>query len=98
VKRIRLSSVAKFPSAFDIHASRPDPLDRIFFDVFVGVNFSFLHAPQKGLIFCLLKLELPVLASGREVVATIVFDLFANLFAAVLIYIAFDRVFNKGID
>jgi len=51
VKRIRLSSVAKFLSAFDIHASRPDPLDRLFFDVFVGVNFSFLHAPQKGFIF-----------------------------------------------
>src|SRR5215470_3448069 len=44
VKRIRLSSVAKFPSAFDIHASRPDPLNRLFFDVFVGVNFCSLHA------------------------------------------------------
>jgi hypothetical protein len=46
----------------------------------------------------LLKLELPVLASGREVAATIVFDLFANLFASVLLYIALDRVFNKAID
>jgi len=55
VKRIRLSSVAKFPSAFDIHASRPDPLDRLF-------------------------------------------DLFADLFASVLLYIAMDRVFNKGLD
>jgi len=46
----------------------------------------------------LLKLELPVLASGREVAATIVFDLFANLFASVILYIALDRVFNKGLD
>ncbi len=45
-----------------------------------------------------LNLELPVLASGREIAATIVFDLFANLFASVLLYIALDRVFNKGID
>ena len=46
----------------------------------------------------LLKLELPVLASGREVAATIVFDLFVNLFASVLLYITLDRVFNKGLD
>jgi rod shape-determining protein MreD len=45
-----------------------------------------------------LNLELPVLASGREIAATVVFDLFANLFASVLLYIALDRVFNKGID
>ena len=45
-----------------------------------------------------LNLDLPVLASGREIAATVVFDLFANLFASVLLYIALDRVFNKGID
>ena len=45
-----------------------------------------------------LNLELPVLASGREMAATLVFDLFANLFASVLLYIALDRVFNKGLD
>jgi rod shape-determining protein MreD len=45
-----------------------------------------------------LNLELPVLAGGREIAATVVFDLFANLFASVLLYIALDRVFNKGID
>lgn len=45
-----------------------------------------------------LNLELPVLAGGREMAATVVFDLFANLFASVLLYIALDRVFNKGID
>ena len=44
-----------------------------------------------------LNLELPVLASGREMAATVVFDLFANLFASVLLYIALDRVFNKGV-
>jgi len=46
----------------------------------------------------LLKLELPVLASGREVAATIFFDLFDNLFVSVLLYSALDRVFNKGPD
>jgi rod shape-determining protein MreD len=45
-----------------------------------------------------LNIELPVLASSREIAATIVFDLFANLFASVLLYIVLDRVFNKGID
>jgi len=44
-----------------------------------------------------LNLELPVLAGGREMAATVVFDPFANLFASVLIYIALDRVFNKGV-
>ena len=46
----------------------------------------------------LLKLDLQVLSSGRDVAATVVFDLFANLFASVLLYIVLDRVFNKGID
>jgi rod shape-determining protein MreD len=45
-----------------------------------------------------LNLELPVLASGRDMAAAVVFDLFANLFASVLLYIALDRVFNKGLD
>jgi rod shape-determining protein MreD len=44
-----------------------------------------------------LNLELPVLASGREMAKNVVFDLFANLFASVLLYIALDRVFNKGV-
>ena len=44
-----------------------------------------------------LNLELPVLAGGREMAAAVVFDLFANLFASVLLYIALDRVFNKGV-
>jgi rod shape-determining protein MreD len=44
-----------------------------------------------------LNLDLPVLASGREMAATVFFDLFANLFASVLLYIALDRVFNKGV-
>jgi rod shape-determining protein MreD len=44
-----------------------------------------------------LNLELPVLAGGREMAATVVFDLFANLFASVLLYIVLDRVFNKGV-
>jgi hypothetical protein len=51
-----------------------------------------------GFYSMLLNLELPVLASGRDIVATVIFDLFANLFASVLLYIALDRVFNKGIN
>ena len=43
-----------------------------------------------------LNLELPALTNGKEVAAAIVFDLFANLFASVLLYIALDRVFNKA--
>src|SRR5262249_17375033 len=42
-----------------------------------------------------LNLELPTLASGRDIAAMVVFDLVANLFASVLLYIALDRVFNK---
>jgi rod shape-determining protein MreD len=45
-----------------------------------------------------LGIDLPVLANGRSMAATIIFDLFANLFASVLLYIALDRVFNKGTD
>lgn len=44
----------------------------------------------------LLNLELPVLASGRDIAATIVFDLIANLFGSVLLYIVLDRVFLKS--
>jgi len=43
-----------------------------------------------------LNLELPALTNGKEVAGAIVFDLFANLFASVLLYIALDRVFNKA--
>ena len=51
-----------------------------------------------GFYSILLNLELPVLDSGRDMVATVIFDLFANLFASVILYITLDRVFNKGID
>jgi rod shape-determining protein MreD len=67
--------------------------------------FRFLAVTAGSVINSLVRLgfyrvlnpELPVLASGREMAAAVVFDLFANLFASVLLYIALDRVFNKGV-
>jgi rod shape-determining protein MreD len=70
--------------------------------------FRFLAITAGSVIYTLVRLgfyskwalgvDLPVLASGRSKAATVVFDLFANLFASVLLYIALDRVFNKGTD
>ncbi len=46
--------------------------------------------------YSLLKLELPALASGRQIAATIVFDLIANLIGSVLLYIVLDHVFKRA--
>lgn len=44
----------------------------------------------------LLKIELPVLAGGRTIAAQIVFGIFANLIASLLLYILLDRAFKKN--
>ena len=73
-------------------------VDNLIFRFLAVAAGSVINTLIRLAFYGLLKLELPVLASGREMAATIVFDLFANLFASVLLYIALDRVFNKGID
>ncbi|MGH9841652.1 MAG: rod shape-determining protein MreD [Blastocatellia bacterium] len=47
------------------------------------------------IFYRMLQVELPVLAGGNNVIATLVFGLFANLIVSVLLYILFDRVFKK---
>jgi rod shape-determining protein MreD len=73
-------------------------VDNLIFRFLAVTAGSVINTLIRLAFYSLLKLELPVLASGREIAATVVFDLFANLFASVLLYIALDRVFNKGID
>lgn len=73
-------------------------VDNLIFRSLAVTAASVINTLIRVAFYSLLKLNLPVLASGREVAATLVFDLFANLFASVLLYIALDRVFNKGID
>ena len=70
-------------------------VDNLIFRFLAVTAGSVINAVIRLLFYGLLKLELPALASGREMAATIVFDMFANLFASVLLYIALDRVFNK---
>jgi len=73
-------------------------VDNLIFRFLAVTAGSVINSVIRLLFYGLLKLELPALASGREIAATIVFDLFANLFASVLLYIVLDRVFNKGAD
>lgn len=47
------------------------------------------------LLYWMLKFDLPVLAGGRNIAATIVFSLFANLIVSVLFYLLLDRFFSK---
>jgi len=73
-------------------------VDNLIFRFLAVTAGSVINTLIRLAFYGLLKLELPVLANGRRVAETVVFDLFANLFASVLLYIALDRVFNKGID
>ncbi|MGE0127804.1 MAG: rod shape-determining protein MreD [Blastocatellales bacterium] len=70
-------------------------VDNLIFRFLAVASGSVINTVIRLLFYGLLKLELPTLASGREIAAAIVFDLFANLFVSVLLYIALDRVFNK---
>jgi len=56
---------------------------------------SLVSTSVRLLFYRLLQIELPVLAGGKNVVATLVFGLFANLIVSVLLYILFDRLFKK---
>ena len=47
------------------------------------------------LFYWLLKIELPVLAGGETIAPAIVFALFANLIASILLYILLDRVLQR---
>lgn len=70
-------------------------VDNLIFRFLAVTAGSLINTVIRLAFYWALNLELPVLASGRDIAATIVFDLFANLFASVLLYIALDRVFNK---
>jgi rod shape-determining protein MreD len=74
-------------------------VDNLIFRFLAVTAGSVINTLIRLAFYGLLKIELPELASGRSVAAAVVFDLFANLFASVLLYIALDRVFNnKGFD
>jgi rod shape-determining protein MreD len=73
-------------------------IDNLIFRSLAVTAASVINTIIRLAFYRLLKLDLPVLANGRQMAATLVFDLFANLFASVLLYIALDRVFNKGTD
>ncbi|QQS46441.1 MAG: rod shape-determining protein MreD [Acidobacteriota bacterium] len=49
------------------------------------------------LFYRLLGIELPVLADGGEAAQMIVFGLFANLIASLLLFMLLDRIFKKDI-
>jgi rod shape-determining protein MreD len=73
-------------------------VDNLIFRFLAVTAGSIINTLVRLTFYGLLKLDLPALANGREIAAAIVFDLFANLFASVLLYIVLDRVFNKGFD
>lgn len=56
---------------------------------------SLVSMSVRILFYRLLKIELPAIADGRSVAATLVFGIFANLIISLLLYAAFDRIFKK---
>ncbi len=73
-------------------------VDNLIFRFLAVTAGSVINTMIRLAFYGLLKIELPALSGGRSAGAVVVFDLFANLFASVLLYIALDRVFNKGFD
>ncbi|MGH9754270.1 MAG: rod shape-determining protein MreD [Blastocatellia bacterium] len=71
-------------------------VDNLIFRFLAVAAGSVINTLIRLSFYGLLQIELPALAGGRNIAAAVVFDLFANLFASVLLYIALDRVFNKG--
>ena len=71
-------------------------VDNLWFRFSAVTAGSVVNTAVRLVFFRLLKLELPALAGGRSIAATIVFDLIANLIGSVLLYLALDRVFIKN--
>jgi rod shape-determining protein MreD len=57
---------------------------------------SIVNTLVRLFFYRLLKIELPVLAGGQTITAEVVFGLFANLIASILLYILLDRLFMKN--
>jgi len=73
-------------------------VDNLWFRFSAVTAGSVVNTVIRLVFFRLLKLELPVLAGGRSIAATIVFDLIANLIGSILLYLVLDRVFIKDAD
>jgi hypothetical protein len=70
-------------------------VDNLIFRFSAVTAGSIVSTAVRLFFYGLLKLELPTLASGKSIAATIVFDLIANLIASVPLYLALDRVFKR---
>jgi rod shape-determining protein MreD len=70
-------------------------VDNLIFRFSAVTAGSIVSTAVRLFFYGLLKLELPALASGKSIAATIVFDLIANLIASVPLYLALDRVFKR---
>ncbi|MBS1786570.1 MAG: rod shape-determining protein MreD [Acidobacteria bacterium] len=57
---------------------------------------SLVNTLTRYAFYKLLKFKLPVLTGGKGLAAAIVFGLVTNLIAATLLYLFFDRIFNKN--
>ncbi len=70
-------------------------VDNLLVRILAVAAASVVDTVVRFFFYWLLKIELPVLAGGRTVAPAIVFGLFANLIASILLYLLMDRFIKK---
>lgn len=70
-------------------------VDNVLVRVLAVAVATVVNSGVRFLFYWLLKIELPVLAGGGTIAPAIIFELFANLIASILLYILLDRVLQR---
>jgi rod shape-determining protein MreD len=70
-------------------------VDNLFFRLSAVAAGSIVSTATHLVFYGLLKLDFPAYSSGRNIAATVVFDLITNLIGSVLLYSVLDRLFKK---
>lgn len=70
-------------------------VDNVLVRVLAVAVATIVNTSVRFIFYWLLKIQLPVLAGGETIAPAIVFELFANLIASILLYILLDRVLQR---
>jgi rod shape-determining protein MreD len=70
-------------------------VDNVLVRVLAVAVATIVNTGVRFIFYWLLEIELPVLAGGGTIAPAIVFELFANLIASILLYILLDRVLQR---
>ncbi|MBO0798525.1 MAG: rod shape-determining protein MreD [Blastocatellia bacterium] len=70
-------------------------VDNVLVRVLAVAVATIVNTSVRFIFYWLLKIQLPVLAGGETIAPAIVFELFANLIASILLYILLDRILQR---